>query len=157
MSKRAGVPDLQGTVSVGKTLSGPHLQGTTHMAGWKTTPFFLRRRPIYLAWRFSIEKRFQVSHTSRGQGGTLKEWNHGETPSLHTYWPHFSWSRHPRKGLMHLSGALLFATVAQETPPDVLVWRLTGITIDAQKECVYLHTLNAAAYGYVYNQHLTRC
>lgn len=38
----------------------------------------------------------------------------------------------------------MFVTLAQETPPDILVWRPLGFMIVVPQDCIYLHTLKAA-------------
>lgn len=46
-----------------------------------------------------------------------------------------------------MSRALYFATFTQRTPVDLLVWRPTEFMTVVPQDCVYLHTLKAAAYG----------
>lgn len=41
--------------------------------------------------------------------------------------------------------SLNFYTLVQRTPLDLLVWRPAEIMIVAPEECIYLHTLEAAA------------
>lgn len=68
---------------------------------------------------------------------------------------YYSLMRLPRKELIHSSRATAFSTIAQGTSPDLLVWRLTGITTVAHrtvyiyiyivyKVYIYIHTLKAA-------------
>ena len=53
--------------------------------------------------------------------------------------------RLPRKELTCLAGAPILATVTQETFPDLLLWKPTGVTIADPEDCKYFHTLKAAA------------
>lgn len=66
--------------------------------------------------------------------------HHPSTPS----WPHYSLTILPRKELIYSSGAPVYATVTQETPPD-LVRSPAEITIADPQDNIYLHTLKAAA------------
>jgi len=44
---------------------------------------------------------------------------------------------------MHSFGAPIFATIAQWTPPELLVWRPAGIMIAEPKDYICLYTLKA--------------
>lgn len=46
---------------------------------------------------------------------------------------------------MHTSEVTIFATVAQEIPLDLLIWKSAGYMTAIPQHYIYLHTLKAAA------------
>lgn len=74
-------------------------------------------------------------------GATLKErrmW----TPSLRSPSVLLPLEVSPRRKVLHSSRALIFATAAQQTPPDDLAVP-AGLMLTAPQDCMYLHTFKS--------------
>lgn len=89
-----------------------------HTADCHTSPVLLAYLPICLCWSFGPSGRLHVWHT-QGPMEVLS----GNTAGGHHLCalplPHFSLLS-PRKKLIHWSGAWIFVTAVQRTPPDHL-------------------------------------
>ena len=74
MAKSFGILELQGLKNMERQfLAGYHSQGTAKTADWNTTQVFLWKRPIYLAWSFSLKKRLQVSTYLKAKEGVPRK------------------------------------------------------------------------------------
>lgn len=115
------VSGSHGTVTNGETILGQlSPSSTAQTADWNTLPFFLWKRPISLCWSFGLRHRFLVWHITRIILRCSLEMETSGHQLCTLPLPHFRSLVSPGKELVHLSGTLIFVTIAQGTPLDHL-------------------------------------
>lgn len=114
-------------------------------SSWQATTCRLNhtpRLPVRKAYLHDLElqpgRGLQVHQISGGFGSAFGEtcW---EMLSCTVPQPHYGSWVPPRKELRHISGAMVFATVAKEPPPDCLGRRPTGFMLVASQDCVCIY------------------
>lgn len=115
---------FHGTVTIRNVvLSRPLSPGHHIDSRLKHIVVFLWKRPTGWSWRFDFRGRLQIRHTSRGYGGTLKEYRPGNAIFSPSY---YRIPVSPRKELIDSPGASIFVTAVQGVPPDYLALGASG-------------------------------
>lgn len=104
-----------------QSLAGYHPQSTTQTPDYNASPVFMQKRPIFLSWSFRPQAQILgLPYIQRLQRYPQGTWL-GRYNNCILLRPHQSLLISPRKELIHISEAMILATVVQRISPDLLL------------------------------------
>lgn len=137
VAREACISGSQGTVAMVKTALGRlPAQDTAETVVWGRVLSLLWRRPLCLSWSFSQEQASGLAYTERPMEHSQEIQTVDAILALFLSRPCSSSSVSPRKGLIHLSGAPISVAVTQWTPPDHLVFAVSGDYACDTQDCI---------------------
>ena len=139
VAKEVGIPELHRIIRIGKTVLARPSHGISQIPEWNKTQTSCEKGLFTQSGTSAWGTGFRF-HTHLVAKEVIPVNLSRETQSLCTPLALLQLNKASQKGANTLSGALIFSTVTQGTPPDFLMLRPAGIIIAAPQDSMHLHT-----------------